>query len=110
MEFEMNIVKPSVRNRDGLTKGQVVYNVNTDVFYVIVKEVEYKVNAYDFTNIDILYSKPTNDNYKEWTKKVTNLTAEYTFKTVSKYWSIIKDKQYVRGNIISNEFIIVKYE
>ena len=108
MEFKQNIVKASKRSKDGLTKGQVIYT-DYDVFLIDVKGKEYKVNAYDFMNVNTLYSKPTNDSYEAWTSKVAKLTVEYRFKVISKYWSTIKDKQYIRGKIEDGEFIIVKY-
>lgn len=108
IDFTKGIVK-SKRIVDNLTSGIVKYDKSTDTFVIDVKGVRYQTNAYDFANKKILYAKPVNDAHVDWKKTRANLNDESRFNTIARFWSCIKDKQVVRGKIVDDVFIIVKY-
>ena len=105
-DFKAKLIKPT-KVRDGYSKGVVRY-IDSE-FKVESGDKLYSVNGYDFINSKILYSKPNNDEYIDWTSMsngMINKSVEHLTK-VSKYWSTIYPTMKVRG-IIANGIFIVK--
>ncbi len=109
--MKLNLVKPNRtgRRKDNYTAGIVKYNKSFDLFYILIKDKLYNVNAYLFNDVKILYSKPNNMEYEDWTSKSHTGILDKRFPILSLYWAVIKHNMNVRGIIEDDIFIIKKY-
>lgn len=96
MDFKKAIVKAISRDTE-YTTALVKYDKE---LYCIINNMRYPI-VYDITNHSILYSLPTNNKYKAWTKRhIDGKPNPIAFKA----WSPIKPGQRIKGKIKDNAF------
>jgi hypothetical protein len=103
MQFNLKIVSAG---KSTLINAIVEYSNNT--FYVTIGGVKYLFDTNIKKNTKKLFSKPTNDNYKSWTKKKYKYSSTHRFNLIERYWSIVKPGSKVSGLVEDGVFIIKK--
>ena len=63
---------------------------------------EYYDLVYDITKYTVVYSLPSNNKHKEWTKKTVKSVNPQAYL----FWSPFKNKAYVKGQILNTNFIV----
>lgn len=94
------IVKHS--NQSYLTR-EIYYDYIQNIFYILHEGKRYNVE--NSLNSNTLYSLPTNNKQKEWSKKVLQSPIFKDENIVKQYWSKFRPGHLIRGYILNDTFI-----